>query len=48
MIRLGDWRHGAAVSLRARRLIVEWWTPRNRRYRVWRLGPLELHSEVPF
>lgn len=48
MIRAGDWNRGALVSIRARRLIVEWWSPRNGRYRVWRLGPLELHAGVPF
>jgi hypothetical protein len=48
VIRVGDWNRGALVSVRARRLIIEWWSPRNRRYRVWKLGPLELHSEVPF
>ena len=48
VVRFGDWHRGAAVSFRARRLIIEWWSPRNGRYRVWKLGPLELHAEVPF
>jgi hypothetical protein len=48
VIRVGDWTRGALVSIRARRLIVEWWSPRNGRYRVWKIGPLELHAEVPW
>jgi hypothetical protein len=47
-VRFGDHRRGAFVSVRARRLIIEWWSPRNGRYRVWKLGPLELHTGVPF
>jgi hypothetical protein len=48
VLRLGDWTRGAHISIRARRLIIEWWSPNNGRYRVWKLGPLELHREIPF
>ena len=47
-MRFGDWRRGASVARQNRRLVVEWWGYSRTKYRVWRLGPVEFHSEIPF